>query len=196
MGDETTDDDVRAARQGDLEAMGRLMKRHEARLRQQVERLLGKELRGKVRPSDVLQSAFIAVIRGGFRGDTEGEFLAYARQCIQNDVRDRGRYFGADKRKDRPIARESELHDLVTPSADLTRKERIERVRRAIESLPEDYRTVITLRMIEGLGHEEISARMGRSESSTRSLVNRARIALIAALDRLDKHDGGSGGTS
>jgi RNA polymerase sigma-70 factor (ECF subfamily) len=52
--------------------------------------------------------------------------------------------------------------------------------------LPQDYRNVIILRNLEGLAHEQIADRMGRSVGAVRMLWVRALERLRKELDRCD----------
>jgi RNA polymerase sigma-70 factor (ECF subfamily) len=51
----------------------------------------------------------------------------------------------------------------------------VERVKRAIEQLPEGYRSVLSLYLIEGYDHQEIGEILGVSESTSKSQLNRAK---------------------
>ena len=55
-------------------------------------------------------------------------------------------------------------------------------VNRAMERLPEDLRTAITLREIEGLSYEEIASVMNCPIGTVRSRIFRAREAIAADL--------------
>ena len=56
----------------------------------------------------------------------------------------------------------------------LRREERFERLQKALESLPPDYREAIRLSRIEGLKTVEIAERMGRSREAVKQLIFRA----------------------
>lgn len=66
-----------------------------------------------------------------------------------------------------------------------TDQERRQRLRHALDSLPEEQRKVLILRHIAGLSPREIAERMGRSEGSIHALHHRGRGALKAALSGL-----------
>ena len=71
-----------------------------------------------------------------------------------------------------------------SPEAVLLSQETREIVQRAIRVLPEDYRAVLVLRDIEGLGNEEVAAIVGNSVAAVKSRLHRARMALREALTR------------
>ncbi len=58
----------------------------------------------------------------------------------------------------------------------------IESVRKAILSLPDGYRSVLSLYLVEGYDHEEIAAILGISESTSKSQLNRAKAKLREQL--------------
>jgi RNA polymerase sigma-70 factor (ECF subfamily) len=61
-------------------------------------------------------------------------------------------------------------------------KQIAETVNRAMEALPEDLRTAITLREIDGLSYEEIASIMNCPIGTVRSRIFRAREAIAARL--------------
>ena len=60
---------------------------------------------------------------------------------------------------------------------------------RVVEGLPEELRTAITLREVDGLSYEEIAQRMGCPIGTVRSRIFRARDAIDAELRPLLDHD-------
>ena len=182
------------ARSGDPDALSALLHHVEARLRRQVEDRLGTKLRAELRDSDVLQNAYVQLIRslGDFRGTTEGEFVAWVYSIIENDIRRQTRWFGAAKR--RPPDQSGERNALArilldtppTPSAEMIADEERSLLDEALASLPEDYQQVIELAVGQELPHEEIADRMDRTPAASRMLLNRARAALSAAIERLE----------
>ena len=87
----------------------------------------------------------------------------------------------------------SSLDDLVellsagsnSPSRSARRHEAVAAVRQAIDDLPDEYRTAVQLRYLDGLSLEEVAAQMQRSPRSVQGLLDRAREKMRAALDRL-----------
>lgn len=60
----------------------------------------------------------------------------------------------------------------------------VQRVRKAMEQLPEGYRVVFSLYLLEGYDHREISDIMGISESTSKSQYLRAKMKLKEILER------------
>ena len=70
-----------------------------------------------------------------------------------------------------------------TPSRALGRRERFERLERAIAELPDEYREVLRQSRIEGLKTSEIAARLGKSPNAVKHILARAIHALRVKLD-------------
>ena len=62
----------------------------------------------------------------------------------------------------------------------------VERVRKAIEQLPDGYRSVLSLYLLEGYDHQEIAEIMGITESTSKSQLNRAKSKLRELLKTED----------
>jgi RNA polymerase sigma-70 factor (ECF subfamily) len=71
-----------------------------------------------------------------------------------------------------------------TPEAELLGGETRAVLSRAIDQLPEAYRTVLVLRDVEELSNEEVAQILGESVSSVKSRLHRARMALREQLTR------------
>jgi RNA polymerase sigma-70 factor (ECF subfamily) len=75
-----------------------------------------------------------------------------------------------------------QLRDTNTPETEFEGKEIAGAVNKAMDALPEDLRTAITLREIEGLSYEEIANVMNCPIGTVRSRIFRAREAIAAEL--------------
>jgi len=75
---------IRQARGGDAEALGRLLEPYRTYLTILARVQIGKQLRGKVDPADVVQETFLEVHRriAHFRGDSPPRFLAWLRSIL------------------------------------------------------------------------------------------------------------------
>jgi len=80
--------------------------------------------------------------------------------------------------------REASLDDALTVSAAPRQAEPDlkERLRQAIDALPEGYRTVFVMHDVEGFTHEEIGAALGVQSGTSKAQLFRARAKLREAL--------------
>ena len=198
MRDESVKANLALARGGDRRALDRLLETVHGRLRRLAEGRLGPGLRAKMRTSDVLQSTYLDVVKSveRFEGEDEEAFVGWVARIMENNIRDKGKYFQARKRRDPEGATLplNEAEDVktpgATPSVEVVRAEDLVLVSRALEDLGEDYRQVIILRLVEGRSHKEVGELLGRTEAATRMLLSRARAALALALDRFRNESG------
>lgn len=140
---------------------------------------------------DVAQSAFLKAWRSisSFRGECAFSTWLYriTVNCARDHCRTEARHpttslsaVGDDDEEfaiDVPVTEGDEV-----PEDALDRKETVRLVRHAIQSLPEDMRTVILLRDIEELSYAEIADLLGLETGTVKSRLNRARMALKEAL--------------
>jgi RNA polymerase sigma-70 factor (ECF subfamily) len=176
-----------AARAGSPEALGRALEACRGYLLLIAQQELQPELRAKGGASDLVQETFIKAHRhfDRFQGSTEAEWLAWLRRLLLNNLADfRRLYQEADKRRaDREVPlgagssadRGPGLEDAAaSPSGLAMGQEQAERVRQALDRLPEDYRQILLLRNQEDRPFEEIAGLMGRSANAVRKLWARA----------------------
>ena len=136
---------------------------------------------------DVSQEVFLKLWRtlGSFRG--ECSIKSYLMKLTKNaslDLKRRASYRQTvSLTVENDEGEESQL-DLPDPSEDANpeaaylRREKIEKVRRAIAMLDEDYRQVIVMREINGMSYREISDALGINEGTVKSRISRARESL------------------
>ena len=124
-----------------------------------------------------------------FRFPDEQGFRRWLFTTASRKLRDRQDFHFAQRRdagrEVDPKALSAVYGTLLSPSAVLSAREDLERVERAFAALPEEYREVITLQRIAGLGHAEIAEHMGRSEGAVRMLLHRALARLVAESEAL-----------
>jgi RNA polymerase sigma-70 factor (ECF subfamily) len=189
------DDDLRDAREGSSEALGRVLQRCRAFLLRVAEQELGDDLRAKGGASDIVQDTFLEAQRdfGGFGGRSEAELLAWLRRMLLNNLANFARHYrGTGKRRldleealDTPPgagAPRDLAADVGTPSALLMGQEQAAQVARAMERLPEQYRKVLTMRYQQERTFEEIGQEMGMTVSAARKMWLRAVLALQQEL--------------
>jgi RNA polymerase sigma-70 factor (ECF subfamily) len=65
-------------------------------------------------------------------------------------------------------------HAAVTPGSALEQQEHTAKLRRALATLPEEHRTALTLRYLEGLDYRAIEEQMGLTNGALRGILGRA----------------------
>jgi RNA polymerase sigma-70 factor (ECF subfamily) len=188
------------ARAGQGGALGRLLERYRGYLALLAQVQIGRRLRGKADPADVVQDVFLEATRYFplFRGHGEPELTAWLRRilatCLAHLVR---RYLGTQARDVRleraledELDRSSRAFELnlvaeqSTASQQASRREHLVLLADALDRLPADYREVLVLRYLEGLTFPEVAARMERTLDSVEKLW-------VRALPRLRRAFGG-----
>jgi RNA polymerase sigma-70 factor, ECF subfamily len=145
---------------------------------------------------DVAQEAFIRAYRaiGAFRGDSAFYTWIYkiAINTAKNYLVSKGRRppIGDIAIEDAvQLEGASQLRDRATPERELLRQEIERTVFSTVEELPEELRTAITLREVDGLSYEEIAESMNCPIGTVRSRIFRAREAIDERLRPLLSSD-------
>jgi RNA polymerase sigma-70 factor (ECF subfamily) len=177
---------VARVQQGERQAFDLLVLKYQRK----IMRLLSRMIRDPSEVEDVAQEAFIKAYRAlpQFRG--ESAFYTWLYRIAINT----GRNWLAtnSRRPSTPSSYENEegetfnetdnLTDNNTPESAMATREIAESVNRSIEDLPEDLRTAIVLREIEGMSYEDIAATMNCPIGTVRSRIFRAREAIATKL--------------
>jgi len=179
---------VRRVQRGERGAFDLLVLRYQHK----VVKLVARLLRDPTEAEDVAQEAFVKAYRalGSFRGDSAFYTWLYriAVNTARNAMASRQRRpldYEADLSESEQSAVASRMRHIDTPEAAVLSQEIHETVNRAVEDLPEDLRTAIILREIEGLSYEEIAAAMECPVGTVRSRIFRAREAIDRNLKPL-----------
>lgn len=175
---------------------GPLLEQHLAALEAYVRVRIGRALRAREESRDLVQSVCREVLSDLDRkkSGAPAGFREWLLHAAENKIRDRIRHWRREKRDvarevDLDATREGDLRSslelalLSTPSRQAASREELERLAAAFRRLPPDYRAAIVHARIEGLDHDEIARRLGRTPSATRTLLSRAlaRLALDMA---------------
>jgi RNA polymerase sigma-70 factor (ECF subfamily) len=177
---------VERVQRGDKRAFELLVSKYQRK----IFRLLSRLIRDPAEIEDVAQEAFIKAYRAlpNFRGESafytwlyriaintaKNHLVAQGRRApttTETEVEDAENFDEADQ-----------LRDYNTPDAMLLSRQVGEAVNRAIEKLPEDLRTAVVLRELEGLSYEEIAEAMNCPIGTVRSRIFRAREAIASEL--------------
>ncbi len=177
---------VERAQSGDKQAFGLLVSKYQRKLA----RLLSRFIRDAAEVEDVTQEAFIKAYRAlpTFRGDSA--FYTWLYRIGINTAKN---YLVAMGRRT-PTATDidaedaegfqdaDQLRDLNTPENELISRQVADNVNQTLADLPEELRTAITLREIEGLSYEDIANIMNCPIGTVRSRIFRAREAIAVKL--------------
>jgi RNA polymerase sigma-70 factor (ECF subfamily) len=180
---------VERARRGDKRAFELLVEKYQRKLA----RLLSRLIRDPGEVEDVTQEAFIKAYRAlpSFRGDSA--FYTWLYRIGINTAKNYLVAMGRRAPTSTDVeAEEAEgleggelLRDINTPDSLLLTKEIGNTVNAAIESLPEELRSAIQLRELEGMSYEEIAKLMDCPIGTVRSRIFRAREAIAERLKPL-----------
>ena len=177
---------VERAQRGDKHAFELLVSKYQRKLG----RLLSRFIRDPAEVEDVAQEAFIKAYRAlpSFRGDSAFYTWLYriGINTAKNYLVAMGRRAPTTTEFDSEEAENFEdgdqLRDLNTPEAELMTRQIAATVNQTMEELPEELRTAITLREIEGMSYEDIANVMNCPIGTVRSRIFRARETIADRL--------------
>lgn len=180
---------VERVQRGDKQAFGLLVSKYQRKLA----RLLSRLIRDPAEVEDVTQEAFIKAYRAlpNFRGDSAFYTWLYriGVNTAKNYLVAQGRRAPTSTEFDSEEAEGFEggelLRDMNTPEHLMATRQIGETVNRAMDALPEDLRTAISLRELDGLSYEEIAEIMECPIGTVRSRIFRAREAVSEKLKPL-----------
>ena len=182
---------IRRCRDGDAEAFGDLVTRHQDRLYGTLVHLLGSLEEAR----DVSQDAFVLAFRklSTFRGDSAFYSwlfrIAYNAAMTRRRKEQKRRHASIDAVKDQSGAEPADDRVGADPGHSLHTRERQAIVQQALSELAETYRTPLVLKEIEGLQYEEIAEIVGCPIGTVRSRIHRARKELKEKLSRTLKSE-------
>jgi RNA polymerase sigma-70 factor, ECF subfamily len=177
---------VRRVQRGDKGAFDALVLKYQHKL----VKLVMRYVRNPAEAEDIAQEAFIKAYRAlpQFRGDSAFYTWLYriAINTAKNAVVSRDRSpveYDLDRNNnDESYEMQARMKDSETPEGLVLTDEIRSTVNAAIDALPEDLRTAIVLRELEGLSYEEIAAAMDCPVGTVRSRIFRAREAIDRRL--------------
>jgi RNA polymerase sigma-70 factor (ECF subfamily) len=147
-----------------------------------------------------VQDALILALGGlkDFTYRNEGDFLRWLSRIAENRLHDVQKRFHADKRdvrKEISFKQEGSSTDgcfrdaaepigTTTPSVVMRKKEALDRLEKALDTLKPEHKEVIVLKKIEGLSHAEIAEKLNKSTNAVPMLLFRAMAALTIAYGK------------
>jgi RNA polymerase sigma-70 factor (ECF subfamily) len=196
---------LQRAKAGEASALGSLLQWYVKYLALLASTQLDQRLRRRVSPSDIVQETLLAAHRdfSAFRGESQGELLAWLRQILIHSIhRTIARHIKAEKRDIRRDVSIDQVSNRIeesacnlaqrlpargdSPSAAMQREEGAVEFANRLSDLPDHYRDVIVLRVLQSLSFEEIAERMGRSSGAVRMLWLRALDSLKTQEESAD----------
>ncbi|HEY1773416.1 MAG TPA: RNA polymerase sigma factor RpoE [Gammaproteobacteria bacterium] len=179
---------VQRVQRGDKAAFDVLVRKYQHK----IVKLVTRYVHDGAEALDVSQEAFIKAYRAihGFRGDSAFYTWLYriAINTAKNHLVAEGRRpleHGMDLQDPDQYDVQARLKDVDTPERLLLTDEIQRTVEAAIAGLPEDLRTAIVLRELEGMSYEQIAETMGCPVGTVRSRIFRAREAIDEKLKPL-----------
>ena len=182
MSNESTDKElVKRVQKGDKGAFDLLVLKYEHK----IVNLVMRYVRDPEQALDISQEAFIKAYRAlpRFRGDSA--FYTWLYRIAVNTAKN---YLAAQRRRPMDIELDmqdpdqyglhAKLKETDTPEAIALSQEMQDTLERAIEALPDDLRTAIILRELDGMSYEEIAQTMDCPVGTVRSRIFRARDAI------------------
>ena len=177
---------VERAQGGEQRAFDLLVSKYQRKL----SRLLSRFIRDAAEVEDVCQEAFIKAYRAlpSFRGDSAFYTWLYrigintAKNYLVSQGRRPPTRTEFDAEESESFEDASQLRDINTPESLLLSKQIGQTVNAAMDALPDELRTAIVLREIDGLSYEEIASMMDCPIGTVRSRIFRAREAVAAKL--------------
>jgi RNA polymerase sigma factor (sigma-70 family) len=159
---------------GDQDAHYRLYKLYSRAMFNVCYRILGQ----KDDAEDALQEGFISAFNNlsSYRGDAT--FGAWLKRIVVNKA------INILKKKRHEMLPDNEHWDVAEgeEAAEYKAEFTVEHIKHAIQQLPDGYRSVLSLYLLEGYDHQEIAEIMNISESTSKSQLNRAKNKLKELL--------------
>lgn len=128
---------------------------------------------------DIMQQSFLDAFDKIHTYSGKVSFGAWLKRIVINNSIDalnkKSQYISIDELED-------DIEDNVEDTEEITLK--VEEIRKAIESLPDGYRIVLSLYLLEGYDHEEIAQILKISHSTSRTQYIRAKKKLLQILQK------------
>ncbi len=159
---------------GDLSAFDELIRTQLDRLQEHVDRRLGPRVRALIEPDDVVQETVLKASTAvqNFVWLGEGPFFNWLARIAEHVI------WKASQKRPVKLVVEPVPDGRTTPGTRVVRKERAQRLERALRDLSADHREVILLTRIQGASIAEAATRMRRSANAVKKLLARALVEL------------------
>lgn len=155
--------------QGDLTAFEELLRKH----KNMVINLAYRIIQNYSEAEDIAQEVFLKIYNSAKTYKPEAKFSTWVYKITVNLSLNRLR--GKKHLPTLPLEETLPISDPNSPETNLEKQELINKVRTALNSLPENQKLAVTLRRYENLSYEEIAKIIGTSVSAVDSLIQRAK---------------------
>ncbi|WP_300603805.1 sigma-70 family RNA polymerase sigma factor [Niabella sp.] len=129
---------------------------------------------------DLLQEVFVALYQEIMKGRQIEHFGGFSRRVAAN------RAISFLRQHKRTLVFEEDHENIVEEEAEDEGlfEMRVEEVKKAISSLPEGFRTIVNLYVMEGLPQEEIAGLLGISHATVRTQYHRAKKKILSLVQK------------
>jgi RNA polymerase sigma-70 factor (ECF subfamily) len=191
---------IEQARRKEPQALDNLLDSYRNYLRLLARTGLDAALNAKADPSDLVQETLLKAHQkfAQFRGQSEGELIAWLRQILANNLADLGRRYhvagtpqlGREQSLEQALDASSNAlnrllaRDVQSPSASAERREMAVVLADALAELSPDHREVLVLRSLQERDWDEVATLLGRSPGAVRMLWARALKQLRPLIEK------------
>jgi RNA polymerase sigma-70 factor (ECF subfamily) len=138
-------------------------------------------LKDNMEAEDVMQEAFLVAFRNLGTVDLNSSFGGWLKRIVIN------RSLDALKKRKNVVELVADFPDEIEPetyqiSDEVPVEETVNKIRRALDKLPEKYRVVLSLNLFEGYDHDEIGQILGVTSSTSRAQLSRGKQKLLQLL--------------
>ncbi len=174
---------IREIKDGNIELYAVLIQRYEKKINSFIHHLIGSN-RADIFPEDLCQETFYKAFKSlhTFR-DEDATFQTWLYTIARNSTLSELRKL---KHKEVLIDDHQQLAQTAThllPEQEILKNEKVQKVREAINSLPENQRSALILREYEQLDYKEIALILNSTVSAVKSLLFRARTSIKDQLE-------------
>lgn len=168
---------LEACRKGDPRAQMKIYRLYYKPMYHVSLRILGDSMEAE----DVMQEAFLVAFRNLGSVDLNVSFGGWLKRIVIN------RSLDALRKRKPQVELVADFPDEISPESgnfadEGTLEENVEKVRRAIQKLPEKYRLVLSLSLFEGYDHDEIGQILGVTASTSRAQLSRGKQKLLQLM--------------
>lgn len=167
---------MRLCQQGNTAAFTELYGRYSKMLFNSIIRLVTETSQAE----DLLQEVFIILYQDIMKRKKIDHFAAFSKRVAINNT------ISFLRQKKYVLQFENYENDVVMEDAvdEEVFEWKVEEVRRAIIALPQGFRTVVNLYLIEGLPQEEVAEILGISHATVRTQYHRAKKKILSSLQK------------